>query len=82
MGYLDETVRLVHKDPKAVFETNWDGEAPLQMLQNTMPVNVSVEWAARFRNIAESICTFLERKELDLEEDLEQSWIANHEAES
>lgn len=82
IGYHDEVVRLVHKDSKAVFETNWDGETPRRMLQNTIPVNVSEEWAARFRNIAESTCKFLESRELDFEEDVEQSWIANYKTES
>jgi hypothetical protein len=38
IGYHDEVVRLVHKEPNAVFETNWEGETPRQMLQNSMPV--------------------------------------------
>ena len=67
IGYHDEIVRLVQRDSKAVFETNWDGETPRQMLQNTLPVNVSAEWSSRFCNVAEGVCKFLECKELELE---------------
>jgi ankyrin repeat protein len=78
IGYHDEVVRLVQKEPDAVFETNWEGETPRQMLQNTMPVDVSADWAARFRTIAEKVCGVLESKELELEEESEQAWIASH----
>jgi ankyrin repeat protein len=78
IGYHDEVVRLVHKEPNAVFETNWEGETPRQMLQNTLPVNVPADWAARFLIIAEKVCNVLESKELELEEKSEQLWIADH----
>jgi ankyrin repeat protein len=78
IGYHDEVVRLVHKKPNAVFETNWEEETPRQMLENTIPVNVSADWAARFRTIAEKVCTVLENEELGLEEESEQLWIASH----
>ena len=60
IAYYDEIVRLVQSDSKAVFEANWDGETPRQMLQNTTPVNLSVEWSSRFCNVAEGLCDFLE----------------------
>ena len=66
MGYYEEVVRLMQEDSKAVFETDWEGETPRQMLQNTMPVNVSAEWASRFCNFAEGVCKYLESKELGL----------------
>jgi Ankyrin repeat len=52
MAHYEEVVRLAREDSKAVFETNWDDETSHQMLQNTLPVNISGEWAVRFRNIA------------------------------
>ena len=66
MGYYEEVVRLVQRDSKAVFGTNWEGETPRQMLQNTMPVNLSGEWASRFCNVAEGVCEYLESKEREL----------------
>lgn len=66
MGYYDEVVRLVQSDSKAVLETNWDGETPRQMLQNTIPVNLSIPWSSRFYNVAQGVCKFLESKELEL----------------
>ena len=66
MGYHEEVVRLVQRDSKAALETNWEGETPRQMLQNTIPVNVSAEWASRFCSVAEDVCKYLESKELEL----------------
>ena len=66
MGYHDEIVRLVQSGSKAVFEKNWDGETPRQMLQNTTPVNLSVEWFSKFCNVAEGVCKFFESKELEM----------------
>ncbi|WEW59271.1 hypothetical protein PRK78_004740 [Emydomyces testavorans] len=62
MGYHDEVVRLVKKNPNAVFETNWEGETPLQMLQNTMPTHAAARWAKRFCKIAEDVCELLREK--------------------
>lgn len=82
IGYEGEVERLVRKDPNAVFETNWEEETPRQMLQNTMPMDVAEEWAVRFNGIGQSVCKCLEETELELEEELEQSWIKDHRTQS
>lgn len=66
VGYYDDIVTLAQRDSNAVFEINWKSETSRQMLQNTMPVDVTAEWFSRFCNVVEGVCKFLESKELEL----------------
>nr|KMM67530.1 hypothetical protein CPAG_03864 [Coccidioides posadasii RMSCC 3488] len=59
MGYHVEVTKLINKDPNSVFETNWEGKTPLQMLQNTMPTHIDAKWAQRFCRLAERVCELL-----------------------